>query len=394
MTGRATLLYRRARAIVLALLQLCRTASVTGMLAAVRRQPILVIATAASALGCLYWLVIASDRYVSEARIVVQRTDLLGPQGTDLLGGLLGGGAPGRSDQMLLREHLLSLDMTARLNASLQLADHYSQSSTDFVSRMWWRDAPIEWLHRHFLNRARVEFDEYTGVLSIQVQAYSPEVAQKITRFLVREGETFMNQMAHSLAQAQVDFLQAQVVRTQARMQVARSDVLAFQNAQGLISPKGTADSLGAVVARLEAQRSDLHVQRSALSAYLVADHPQLVQLNQQIAALERQIQQDQARLATPRGGTLNQKVEEFQRLEAEATFAQDLYRTSLASLERGQIDANRTVKKVSVLQAANLPQYPLEPRRLHNATVFVVLTALTAGILQLIAAIVRDHRD
>ena len=150
----------------------------------------------------------------------------------------------------------------------------------------------------------------------------------------------------------------------------------------------------GAVIARLEGQRSDLNVQRAALSAYLVSDHPQVVQLNQQIAALDRQIQQEQARLASPRGGTLNQKMEEFQRLEAEAAFAQDLYRASLTALEKGQVDANRTVKKVSVLQAPNLPQYPLEPRRLYNAGVFVVLLALTAAILQLIVAIVRDHRD
>jgi capsular polysaccharide transport system permease protein len=392
--NRQGLIVRRARAIATAVLQWYRFVSLGRMAHVVIRRPLLALTLCVSVSGCLYWVAIASDRYVSEARIVVQRTDIAGAQGTDLLGGLLGGGGPGRNDQMLLREHLLSLDMTARLEADLGLAGHYSQSSADFLSRMWWREAPLEWLHRHFLSRVRVEFDEYSGVLSIQVQAYSPQMAQAIARLLVSEGERFMNRMAHDLAQAQVDFLQGQVARTQARMLDARSTVLSYQNAQGLISPRGTAENVGAVISRLEGQRSELNVQRAALTAYLVADHSQVVQLTQQIAALDRQIQQEQARLASPRGASLNQKIEQFQRLEAEAVFANDLYRASLTALEKGQIDANRTVKKVSVLQAANLPQYPLEPRRLYNATVFVVLAALAAGTLHLILAIVRDHRD
>jgi hypothetical protein len=54
------------------------------------------------------------------------------------------------------------------------------------------------------------------------------------------------------------------------------------------------------------------------------------VQLNQQIAAIEKQIAQEQARLAAPSGKTLNATIEEFQRLEMEAGFAQDVYKTAL----------------------------------------------------------------
>ena len=60
----------------------------------------------------------------------------------------------------------------------------------------------------------------------------------------------------------------------------------------------------------------------------------------------------------------------------------------------RSRVEATRTLKKVSVLQSAGLPEFPLEPRRLYNLIVFVLTAFLLAGVLQLLSAIVRDHKD
>jgi capsular polysaccharide transport system permease protein len=151
---------------------------------------------------------------------------------------------------------------------------------------------------------------------------------------------------------------------------------------------------VAAVVARLEEQKSQLQVQRAALLGYLVPGHPQVELLSHQLAALERQIARERARLAAPGGRQLNRTIETFQQLQAQATFAQDLYRAALTALEKGQVEAQRTLKKVSVLQAPRRPEYPLQPHRLYNASVLFVAVALLAGVLQLLAAIVRDHRD
>ena len=363
-------------------------------LAGLRRQPVWWLAGLLCLLGGLYWMVLASDRFVSQARIVIQRTDTPPLQSGDLLGGLLGTSAPGRSDQMLLREYLLSPELVARLDAALKIGDHYSQPEADLLSRMWWRQAPQEWLYRHYRTRVRIDYDEYSGVLVVDTQAYDPAMAQAITQWLIDDGERFMNQLAHRLTQAQVDFLQAQVLRYHEQMMAERAALLAFQDAQGLMSPRSAAESIGALMARLEVQLSELQVQRASLAAYLVSSHPQVLQADQQIAALQRQLQVERNRLAAPPGGRLNRTLETYQRLEAQANFAQDLYRASLAALEKGQMEANRQVKKVSALQAPVRPQYPQEPQRLYNAALFMVVVLLVAGIVQLLAAIVRDHRD
>jgi capsular polysaccharide transport system permease protein len=51
-------------------------------------------------------------------------------------------------------------------------------------------------------------------------------------------------------------------------------------------------------------------------------------------------------------------------------------------------------LKKVSVLQYPNEPQYPLEPRRIYNTLIFILFALMVAGIMHLLAAIIRDHKD
>ena len=226
------------------------------------------------------------------------------------------------------------------------------------------------------------------------MQAYDPKTSLDISVALVHEGESFMNQLAQQLAQTQVEFLEGQVSRVRDRVTVANREVLSFQDRRGLVSPQGTAEGLAAIVSRLEAQRSDLQTLRGSLQAYLVASHPNIIQLNQQIASVESQIASEQKKLASPEGTTLNRTVEEFRQLEMQAEFAQDLYKTSLMALERGRVEATRTIKKMSILQAPSLPEYSMEPRRIYFTMVFTVILMMLAGVIHLLAAVVRDHTD
>jgi capsular polysaccharide transport system permease protein len=350
-------------------------------------------AVIASLLAAVYWLAIASDRFVSEARVIIQRTDLTSGQGVDFAS-LLGGATGNRADQLLLREHLLSVDMLKKLDTNLQLRAHFSHADHDMLSRMWAQDNPVEWFHRYYLSRVNIEFDDYAGVLVIKAQGFDAKTAHAITTQLVKEGELFMNGMAHSLAQEQVAFLDTQVGLMYQRTINTRQAVLRFQNKAGLVSPQATAENFAGIVAGLEAQRTTLETQRSTSRAYLVPSHPSIIQLNQQISAVQQQIDQEQAKLASPGGKTLNRTVEEFQRLVMEAAFAQDVYKTGLVALEKGRLEAIRTIKKVSVLQTPSMPERSMEPLRYYNTLVFLLVALLLAGVAHLLAAIVRDHKD
>lgn len=359
-----------------------------------RSSPLLAIALLASLISVVYWSLIASDRYVSESRLIVQSSKLSSSQSLDL-GALISGSATNnRTDQLLLREHLRSPDMAEKLDAALGLREHFGAEG-DWFTRMWQgADASREAFHSYYLRRVQVEYDEFAGVLVLKAQAYSPENAQQITQALVQEGERFMNRMAHAIALDQVNFLEGQVQALNTKLQSSRRALLEFQEKKGLFSPEAAAQVIGTIVANLQGQLVDLQAQRSALQAYLVSDHPNIVLLDQRIAALERQITQEQAKLAAPGGKTLNRTAEAFAQLELQSKFDLDMYKTALTALEQGRLEATRTLKKVSVLQQANLPQEAKEPRRLYTISVWLITIFLLAGVVHLLAAIVRDHRD
>lgn len=342
----------------------------------------------------MYWGLIASNRYVSEAHVIIQQTDApVGPNPD--ISSLIGmSGGPTRADQLLLRNHLLSVDMLEKLDAQLGLREHYSDRRYDRLSRLWSQDISQEWLHWYYLWRVSVEFDEYAGVLIVRAEAFTPEKAHAIANTLVEEGERYMNQVGHRLAQAQVAFIETQVTQISERVIKARQAVLLFQNERNLVSPKGTAEALFGIISQLEGQLTTLKTQRDALLGYQHARSPAVVDLDLQIAAVNKQIAQEQTRLTSSERQTLNRIVEEYQRLELDAEFAQELYKTALGSLERQRVEAARTLKMVSVLQSPTHPQYPLEPRRIYNTVVFILTTLLLSGILALLRVIVREHRD
>lgn len=344
-------------------------------------------------LGALYWGLVASDRYVSEAKVVVERSDAIGTNTSDFASLLVGNTAP--QDLLLLREYLLSVDMLQKLDEKLKLRAHYSDSGRDPISRMWFENASIERFHAHYLRRVSIEYDDFSRVLSIQAQAYTPEVAHAIAGMLVGEGERFMNEMTHRIASEQVVYIEKQVQAQGERAIAARQDLLAFQNANGLVSPRGDVESLSSVVASAEAELAELKVRRGALQDVFTAQSPAILQLDAHVAAVEKQIATQRGRLVSTKGkGGLNRVVEQQERLQAAAEFAQDIYKTALGALEKARIEATRKLKNVAVVQQPTVPEYPLRPRRFYNIVVFVLMTLMVAGVIELVIAIVRDHRD
>ena len=345
-------------------------------------------------LAAIYWVVIASDRYVSEAHVIIQQTEMSMTKPLDMSTFLGMSGGASRADQMLLRDHLLSVDMLRTVDAGLGLKAHYSDRRRDPLSRLWSADISQEWFHWYYLSRVSVEFDDNAGVLIIRSEAFTPDKAHAITSLLVQEGERYMNLMAHRLAQEQVSFVEKQVSQMNDRFIQARQAVLAYQNERNLVSPQGTAENLFGIINQMEGQLTTLKTQRDALLGFQNARSPAVIELNLQITAVQKQMTREQARLTSSERQTLNRAVEEYQMLEMNAGFAQDLYKTALAALEKGRVDAARTLKMVSVLQSPTHPEYPLQPRRIYNTVVFVLGAFLLAGIVSLLSAIIRDHRD
>ncbi|WP_444677526.1 ATP-binding cassette domain-containing protein [Halomonas sp. E19] len=357
-----------------------------------RRHPYWVVALLFILGSTLYWAAIASDRYVSESHIVLDSPEVR--LDSFNIASLMSGAA-GAKDLLLLRDHLRSVDMLRKLDAALDLRNHYAQAHIDPLSRLSRADVPMEKFHRYYLKRVEVIFDEYASVLRIRAQAYDPETAQAIANLLLQEGERHMNDMGQRLAEEQVRFIEGQVAALEARLFEHRDNLLAFQNEHGMVSPTGTVQSRSEVIARLEGELAVLSARQSAMSNYQSERSAEMLRVGHEIRALEQQVERERARLANNNGAlALNRLSAEFETLRMRAEFATELYATAIAALESTRVEAARKMKQVSVLQMPTLPEYSQQPRRLYNITLYALLALLAAVIAHLMAAIVRDHKD
>lgn len=344
-------------------------------------------------LSILYWT-FSSDRYVSEATILIQNTEQITTPSLDVTSVLSGMGFPNKTDQLLLSEYLLSVDMLKKLDKKLDLRSHYSSNHWDFASRMWLGKYYQEWFHFYYLSRVTVTYDDFSGVLRIEAQAYDPQTAHSIAQLLVQDGEWFMNEMSHAIARVQVDFLEKKVAQAQEQVLQASKALLTFQNQKGLVSPTATVESIHTIIAKLEEQRTELQTQLASLPRNLENNHPIKKTLQQSLAVVEQQITQEQIRLASTYGKPLNSLMEQEQLLQLELKFKQDIYKTSLIALEKGKMDAARAIKQVSILQKPIIPEYPLEPRRIYGIIATIFITLLVIGIVNLLKLVILDHVD
>lgn len=356
----------------------------------IKSQPHWAAALLAILLVSLYWFLWAEERYLSRATVVLESPQIAQP---DISFSSILTGASGDRDLLLLREHLLSVDMLKRVQDTLGFRSHYSQNG-DIFARLRDAEAPIEDLHQYYLRRVTVEMDEYAGVLNIEVQGYTPEFAHAMVELLLAEGEAHMNEMGRRLAEEQVRFLEEQLGRLEARLDEARADLLAFQNKEGLVSPTSTVESLNQVVATLEGELARVQAQRQALASYQSVQSSDMRRVQSEIDALRDQIESQRDRLAQATGESLNRISSQYETLELKAQFAQETYSSALAALENTRLEAARKLKQVSVLQSPLFPEYATKPDRLYNASVFAIVTLFLALIASMMILIIRDHRD
>ncbi|MFD2632121.1 chain-length determining protein [Idiomarina piscisalsi] len=356
----------------------------------IKRQPHWAIALVLILVAAVYWGLIATDRYVSKAHIVLEspEVNMSSMNISSLLSGTQGSG-----DLLLLRDHLLSVTMLKKLQRDLDLRSHYSQDFIDPWSRLDSADVPIEKFHEYIRSHMSIEFDEYSAILKIQVQAYDRKMSQTIVQVLLDEGEQHMNRMGQRLAEEQVEFIDQQAKQAEERLFAAREKMLQFQNENGLVSPTQTVQAIFTTVSQLQAQIAALEARKKALLDYQSETSPEVMRLSREIRSLEQQTQLEQDKMASQTGTALNETSAEFETLQLRAEFALQLYTNTLTALESTRIEAARKLKQISILEFPTLPEYSTKPDRTYNFMVFLLFTVFITAIIHLARAIVRDHK-
>lgn len=347
------------------------------------------------ALASIYFTLFAADRFVSESTIALQHTgnDASSAPGAALL--LAGLNTPSREETLYVRQYMRSLGLLQALDARLGLRKHYEAQKLDLLTRLWDGTSQEGFLD-YYRKRVEVSMDDLSSTLTLRVQGFDPDFAQRLNRAVLDESERFVNEMSHRLAREKLSFAEGELARAAGRLQQARTDVLAFQDKNRLLDPAVQAEASGRMTAELQASITKAEADLRSLRTFMNEDAYQVKALRTQIEATRAQLEIERAR-ATGSGkqsDRLGALTIEFQGMKLKADFALDAYKLALAAVENARIDATRKLKSLVVIEPATLPETAEYPRRLYNLATLLVGCLLLYGVVRLVIATIREHQD
>lgn len=339
----------------------------------------------------IYLGLIASDRYVSRAEIIIKQAEQM-KMLPDALS-MLGIGGSNHQDVLLIQDYLKSWDMLAKLDSTLGLKAHYQSDKADFISRLP-GDVSREDFLTYYRDHLMLRLDEISGVLTIELQAFDPEYGQQVVSQMLKESEKFINKLGHQVALDQLAFVEKEVERSYQRLQAKKAKVLAFQNSHQLISPESTSSARLNVVSEIEGELVRQQAELKRLRSYMKESAPAVVSVQTQIDALNNQLLQEQSRLTGSDNASMNEITARYLDVQTQATLAADIYKTGLISLEQARVEAYRKLKHLLVITQPTLAQDAEYPRRLYNLATVAVLLCLFYGLIIMGLATLREHQD
>lgn len=341
----------------------------------------------------IYLVIFSQPRYVSESKVAVKRPNDLDSSSLNF-GLLLGASNPSSAeDSLYLKEYINSPDMQQALDKKLNFHQAFSQSGWDFLFYLP-ADITAERYLEYYRSRLSVDYDEKTGLLSIQTQGFTPAFAQEFNQTVLKESERFINELSHKIAREQMLFAEEQLQETKARLNTSKSQLLAYQNNNNVLDPAASAEAATTLVNALITKKIEMEADLRNLLTYLREDAPQVVSSRNAIKSLQAQIDVEQNKITAPDGKKLNSMAADFEDLKTTVKFDTDLYALALQAIEKTRLESARKLKTLSVISSPQLPQESQFPNVPYLLASWLLVCCLLFGTAKLLIAIIEDHKD
>jgi capsular polysaccharide transport system permease protein len=344
-------------------------------------------------LAGLYYAFIASDRYVAGAGFAVRGVD---HGSMDIIGSFTGLASTGSttSDSYILLNFLKSRDLVEKLEARLPFRDIYSGNGADFLSRLD-PSLSIESVVEYWEKCLHTTFDNTSGVLTLHVEAFTPEDAERVASVVLDEATKLVNELSGRARQDAVAYAEGEVNRAEVRLKASLDALRSFRETEKALDPAGAAKIQMELIGGLEKQLTEVSARIAALKGEVTEDSPSMRSLKRQAQALEQEITRQRAEIGADDNGAQNAltgQLAAYETLDVEREFAQKAYASALGSLEKARVEADRQQRYLAVYSNPARAEYPLYPRRILNVFLIFSGFALLWGIGTLIVWSVRDH--
>jgi len=340
-------------------------------------------------LGALYFGLLASDRYVSTAKVLV-KTDNSAAVPNEFAA-ILGLSKTTPDETQLLIEYVQSMTMALSLDREIGLRQLWNDRDIDMISLLS-KDASNEDLFDYYQNRVTVETSQNESVVVMNVEAFTPDDAQLILATIIAQAQTVLEEILDEKRQDAIAFAEGELAKAELRVAEVQAKLENFRHDHGDIDPIGSATQVGMIAGGIEQTLAEQRTELGAMLSYMQEENPAILGKRAIIASLEAQLALERDRLVSNEDSDYAALVGDYQNLLVEQGFAETVYTTALGFLATTRQDLQRRHAYLINLSPPTMPDEAVLPQRLWSIVTVFVFSLITFGILALVAGSVHEH--
>jgi len=234
--------------------------------------------------------------------------------------------------------------------------------------------------------------DPAKAITTLTVRAFSADDAYDANRILLEQSEALVNRLNERGRQDLIRFASDEVARAEKEARAAAMALSQYRTSQRIVDPEKQAGVQLTQIAKLQDELIANRTQLAELRQYAPAN-PQVESLQTRITSLQGQINNEVSKVAGNRQ-SLAGAVVQYQRLTLESELADKQLAAAMTSLVEAQNEARRKQVYVQRIVQPNLPDSPIEPRRVRGILATLILGLIAWGIASMLMAGVREHKD
>lgn len=340
-----------------------------------------------------YFSVWASDVYISESSFIVRSSRAQASLGG--MGALLQsiGFARSQDDTFTVQEFMRSRNALTTLESELPVRKFYEDNG-DFFSRF----NPLgffdeqESFYQYFRKHLMINIDSLSGIATLQVRGFNADSAQQINEALLHLAETLVNKLNDRARKDTITFAEQSVNEAEKYLSETSTALSQYRVKNGIFDIRTQSESVLTLVQKLQDELIAIQTQLDQVRA-LSPDNPQVKVLKARQKSIREEVAQQLNRVFEGKHSLTTQSAE-YQRLILDETLAKQQLTAAMSALQSAKEEAGRQQLYLEIIAKPNHPDLALEPHRLYNILATFILGLVIYGVLTLLLAGVREHKN
>jgi capsular polysaccharide transport system permease protein len=345
----------------------------------------------------VYFTTQVPDRFQTESAFIIKGSKTADQGSGKGVSALLGAANGQIQDAFVVKRYIESPEMLAKLNAEFNLLATFQRNNIDWQWHLSPKSSSNE-VMRYYRQMVKVHLDETSGLLILTVEDFDKKQSVALARAILRNAETFLNQLSHQVATNQLGFGDEQLAKSSQKLAEAQSNLQAFQAKHALVSLNEELGLKTNIIATLEADLAQKDIELETASSYLSDDAFKVISLRQQRQNIQAKLDEYRQGLSgqsqNPNDPKLVALQKDYDKLKLDVQFWTDNYQANLKTLEATKLEA---VQKLKFLLLVSEPFEPLRsevPKRGYLVLTVLLGGGLLLGIFRLMLFTVWDHQE